>query len=134
MSLADYLNKIKRWRESGDQIVLILLIGLSAGLGYGLGRLSEAKQTVAPLEISGVPVARLEKPAPLSANQISASQAGEASGITTKRYVASKNGTKYYLPSCSGANRIKEENKVWFASVEEARARGLEPASGCKGL
>ena len=51
-----------------------------------------------------------------------------------KKYVASKSGTKYYLPSCSGASRIKEENKVWFASVEEAKARGLEPASGCKGL
>ncbi len=52
----------------------------------------------------------------------------------TGKYVASKNGTKYYLPSCSGANRIKEENKVYFDSVEEAQAAGLEPAANCPGL
>lgn len=50
------------------------------------------------------------------------------------QYVASKNGTKYYLPSCSGAKRIKEENKVYFSSKEEAEAQGLEPAKNCKGL
>ena len=31
-------------------------------------------------------------------------------------------------------DRIKEENKVWFNSIEEAKARGLTPASGCIGL
>ncbi|MBU1177672.1 hypothetical protein KJ903_00465 [Patescibacteria group bacterium] len=49
-------------------------------------------------------------------------------------YVASKNGSKYYLISCSGANRIKEENKVWFDSAEEAKAEGYEPAKNCQGL
>jgi hypothetical protein len=52
----------------------------------------------------------------------------------TKRYVASKTGTKYHLPWCSGARRIKEENKVWFATKEEAEAAGYTPASNCKGL
>jgi hypothetical protein len=28
---------------------------------------------------------------------------------STGQFVASKNGTKYYLPTCSGANRISEE-------------------------
>ncbi len=50
------------------------------------------------------------------------------------KYVASKSGTKYYLPSCSGVKRIKEENKVWFASVEDAQAAGLSPAANCPGL
>ena len=49
-------------------------------------------------------------------------------------YVASKSGTKYYLPSCSGVKRIKEENKVWFATVDDAKAAGLTPASNCPGL
>lgn len=49
-------------------------------------------------------------------------------------YVASKNGTRYYLPWCGGVSRIKEENKVWFASKEAAEAAGYTPAKNCKGL
>ncbi|HEX2792747.1 MAG TPA: hypothetical protein VHO23_03475 [Candidatus Paceibacterota bacterium] len=50
---------------------------------------------------------------------------------TEGRYVASKSGTKYYLPWCGTVSRIKEENKVWFATKEEAAARGYEPAANC---
>ena len=53
---------------------------------------------------------------------------------TLRVYVGAKTGTKYYLPSCPGVSRIKEENKVWFATVEEAKARGYSAASNCKGL
>lgn len=45
--------------------------------------------------------------------------------------LASKNGTKWYFAHCSGANRIKEENKIYFSSIEEAENRGLEKATGC---
>lgn len=48
--------------------------------------------------------------------------------------VASKNGTKYYLPSCAGADRISDSNKVWFASASAALAAGYAPAANCKGL
>jgi hypothetical protein len=50
------------------------------------------------------------------------------------RYVASKNGSAYHLPWCSGAARIKEENKIWFATKEEAEAAGYRAASNCKGI
>ena len=49
-------------------------------------------------------------------------------------FVASRNGTKYYLPTCSGANRISEANKVWFATAAAAVAAGYAPAANCKGL
>lgn len=48
--------------------------------------------------------------------------------------VASKNGTKYYLSSCAGADRISPANKVWFASVTAAAAAGYTPAANCKGI
>jgi len=51
-----------------------------------------------------------------------------------KVYVGSKNGTKYHLPWCSGAKNIKEENKVWFSSKEEAESQGYTTASNCKGI
>ena len=50
------------------------------------------------------------------------------------QYVASKSGEAYYLPWCGGADRIKAENRVWFASKEEAEARGYRPAKNCKGI
>lgn len=49
-------------------------------------------------------------------------------------YVGSKNSDKYHLPDCPGASRIKEENKIWFSSEEEAESLGYTPASNCDGL
>lgn len=48
--------------------------------------------------------------------------------------VASKEGSKYHFPWCSGATRIKPENKIIFTSNTEAREAGYEPAANCKGL
>ncbi len=44
-------------------------------------------------------------------------------------FVASANGEKYYFPDCTEVRRIKEENKIWFDSAEEARASGYEPSA-----
>jgi len=51
-----------------------------------------------------------------------------------KNYVASKTGSKYHFPWCSGAKAIKEENKVYFATKAEAERAGYDPAANCKGL
>jgi hypothetical protein len=48
--------------------------------------------------------------------------------------VASKNGTKYYLTTCTGANRISPGNRVFFNSVSDAEAAGYTPAANCKGI
>lgn len=53
---------------------------------------------------------------------------------TSSILVASKNGSKYHFPWCSGALRIREENKLVFGSREEALEAGYTPASNCKGL
>ena len=53
---------------------------------------------------------------------------------TEVRFVASKSGTKYYLPSCAGAERISEANKVWFVSASAASAAGYSPAANCEGI
>src|SRR5690606_22759248 len=52
----------------------------------------------------------------------------DAQGTASPKYVASKTGSKYHLPWCGGAKQIKEENKVWFQTKEEAEAAGYEPA------
>ncbi len=63
-----------------------------------------------------------------SHNQTSGSQ--EKSGM----YVASRNGKVYHLPTCPGAKRIKDENKVWFKDKHDAEVHGYKPASNCKGM
>jgi len=50
------------------------------------------------------------------------------------RVVASKGGTKYHLLTCSGASTIKETNKIYFDSIDQAKAAGYTPAANCKGL
>jgi hypothetical protein len=69
---------------------------------------------------------------------------GEAQGISSLSkevttgqaglLVGSKNSTKYHFPWCSGALRITEANKIYFNSIEEARAKGYSPATNCPGL
>jgi len=55
-------------------------------------------------------------------------------GEGEKNFVASISGTKYHLPTCSSARTIKEENKVWFNTKEDAELAGYGPAGNCKGL
>ncbi|PJE59748.1 MAG: hypothetical protein COU85_01930 [Candidatus Portnoybacteria bacterium CG10_big_fil_rev_8_21_14_0_10_44_7] len=40
------------------------------------------------------------------------------------RFVASKSGAKYHWPWCSFAERIKEENKIYFDTEQQAQADG----------
>ncbi len=63
-------------------------------------------------------------------------EANLASGGTTSAsekcaYVGSKNSDKFYPPNCSYAKRIKPENVVCFATMEEALAEGRTQSTGC---
>lgn len=93
---------------------IIVLVGLSA---FGLGRLSALEEQKGNLIIR---------------EGQSAAVAEASAG--PHNFVASRNGTRYYIPTCTGAQRIKEENKIWFGSEAEARSAGYTPAAGCPGL
>jgi hypothetical protein len=47
------------------------------------------------------------------------------------RLFGSKKGKKFYYAGCSGAGRIKPENKIYFKNEEEAKIRGYTKAKGC---
>lgn len=106
---------------------VVVLVGLTA---FGLGRLSAIEGQRGTLKI--YQSAAQAAPAVLGAS--TASPPKESSAIEEGMYVASKNGSKYYLPSCSGAKRINEENKIWFPTKEAAEASGYGPAANCPGL
>jgi hypothetical protein len=49
----------------------------------------------------------------------------------TKKYVGSINSDKYHFPDCRCAQKIKPENRIWFANAEDARAQGYVPCKVC---
>jgi phosphatidylserine/phosphatidylglycerophosphate/cardiolipin synthase-like enzyme len=51
--------------------------------------------------------------------------------VIEKRYVASVNSTVFHDPDCPWAKRIKEENKIWFKSRNEALDKGYTPCKVC---
>ena len=116
-------------------VLIIILVGLG---GFGLGRLSALEEGRFPVYIENDERVQIN----LSGAAVEAVSAlgdpkgreQEAAIIKSRLLVASKNGLKYHYPWCSGAQRMKEENKIWFDSAEEARKAGYMPAANCKGL
>jgi|TARA_Y100000310_G_scaffold345555_1_gene466539 hypothetical protein len=131
MSIRDILGKGKSLlgfiKDTGKGDLYIALIVILVGItSFGLGRLSLVEENRIPVEI--VYPENYEKGASATIGD------GGEVGVTSGAVVASRNGTKYHFPWCSGAQRMNESNKVWFNSIEEARAAGYEPAGNCKGL
>ncbi|HEV7449119.1 MAG TPA: hypothetical protein VGP13_01105 [Candidatus Paceibacterota bacterium] len=108
---------------------VIVLVGVGA---FGLGRLSAQPQNLANLRII-YPDAQAATPVK-AGEPVAAPTAPKAAPAASGNYVASKSGTKYYLTTCSGVSRIKDENKVYFATAGEAVAAGYGPAANCPGL
>lgn len=138
MSIKDFIEKIKSFlantkdgvysQEKGlkirEDLYIVLMIILVGTASFGLGKLSAYEKNKTPISIIKTRETLYASVLESQTNNINVS--GEV--------VASKSGTKYYYPWCTGVARIKEENKVWFNTIEEARATGLTPASNCTGL
>lgn len=59
----------------------------------------------------------------------SSESASRADNMGLERIVASKNGEKYYRENDPAAQKIKEENRLYFSSEAEAQAAGYEPSA-----
>ncbi len=130
--LPEYAVKVKQWvSENKKDVFLAALIFLTSIASFGLGRLSVIWPEKEPIRILENGMEMRGEPTSLEAES---PQTAAVAGIKTGRYVASKSGTAYHLPACPGAARIKESNKIWFQTKEEAEGRGYKPASNCPGL
>lgn len=120
-------EKLKSFLANDALFYGVLLITISV-TSFGLGRQSvlegKTEKTVEKQEESMDALAAA--PIPL----VDTSEAVNNTGGV----VASKSGTKYHLPTCSGASRIKPENLISFASAAAAEAAGYSPAGNCPGL
>lgn len=121
-----------------SDVLIVLILVLSASAAFGLGFLAGKDMSKSSggdsLWIEQLPESAVKGGGPAAALSASQEKPVEAPKATSGVYMASKNGTKYYLPTCSSSNRIKPENRVWFATKEEAEASGYGPAANCPGL
>ncbi len=115
-------------------IIIGLIIILVGTASFALGRISKLFDTHEPIKIEYGDTlhagATTSQAAAVVGSKPEKIEAPKGSEIV----VAAKTGSKYYYPTCSGANRIKSENKITFNSIEEARKAGYTPSSTCKGL
>jgi hypothetical protein len=96
-------------------IVIIVLVAVTF---FSLGRVSRTQEAKEPVRVLS---STTQAAAPIMAT-------------ASEEVVASKSGTKYHYPWCSGARSISAKNLIKFNSPEEARKAGYTPASNCKGL
>ena len=118
---------IEYWREKikvflvwvkprEKDLAIVLIVILTATLSYGLGRLSRIKELREPITIKNAEVA----------TQPEGNLSPAKQGI-----VASKQGTKYYLPQCYNST-IKPENIITFKTEADAQQAGYSLAAACK--
>ncbi|MCX6786727.1 MAG: hypothetical protein NTU85_02855 [Candidatus Kaiserbacteria bacterium] len=125
MTIAEAREKCKGFMTRIPRDVLIIAVLILASLAsFGLGYLAAPMPEVACALSQPVGAGNTE-----ALNGEATSAHSTSSGQAVGKYVASKNGTKYYLTSCAGANKISDANKVWFASAIEAKAAGYTPAA-----
>lgn len=101
--------------------VLLILVSLAS---FGLGRESVVDKEIAA-DSSGV---IFKESSNNFKNLLSDTSSSES------KIVVSKAGTKYHLLNCPGASQIKNENKIYFGSIEQAEAAGYKPAANCADL
>jgi len=116
MNIKNFKEKIKPFEKDLILAVAIILVAL---ISFGLGRLSKIGESRVPITIENIS---------------ESTSTPSAKNLTDKIFVASKNGTKYHYVWCASAQSIKEENKIYFSTKEEAEKAGYTPAANCKGL
>ncbi|MBI4065915.1 hypothetical protein HY412_01855 [Candidatus Kaiserbacteria bacterium] len=114
MTITEARDKCKNLVAKVPRDALILgIIVVASSFSFGLGYLAGLDASRFGNELLDVPLTTTE---------------------TEGKFVASKSGTKYYLPSCAGAERISDANKVWFVSESLAESAGYTLAANCKGI
>lgn len=141
MTIQDIWRKINSLLPGADprDVATAVLIVIVAFGGFALGRAS-VTQEVPAVAIYGAFPAQSAPVGPKTAlggvnqAQVVNHTAPSGTSIQGGEFVASKTGTKYHFPWCPGAQSMRDENKIWFATKEEAERAGYTPASNCKGL
>ncbi len=128
------ISKIRHFVQTYNEELFFVLVVLLTGLiGFGIGRLSvtgEEGSGLGGLQVKSTPVSAQELiDAIQGRGEVVQEGSTEPTGI-----VGNKNSHIFHLSTCSGAKRMSESNKIYFASIEEAVRAGFRPAGNCPGL
>ncbi len=140
MSIQDATQKIKAFLDSpkGHDLLIILIILATAMGSFMLGKITQKEAS--PVVIKTDPSLILRTPeqaetaksSGITAAVVNASQSSSAPDLGQKgEYVASSRGKKYYPVDCPAASSLKESNKIYFQSVEEAEGKGYTLSTSC---
>ncbi len=118
----EFCNKIMLWATKGHIFIILLLI-LSSSSAFFLGRLSSIFDQRPVFEIKDV-----------NDNFVfnNGNTTEKAINTSTSTIVASRKGKKYYFIWCKSVSNIKDSNRRYFKTEEEAKAAGLSLANNCK--
>ena len=148
MSIPEIILKIKLFLTDPDRehwigwgiIILISLGSFGFGLGGGL-LLSLAKPSKlasdGPLVVFAplAPQAIVDTSMSLGTSSYKTSQGSNTPTTpqtgSTGSFLASKSGKVYYPSTCKSSNRIKEENRIYFKSAQEAEHLGYTLSKLC---
>ncbi|MDO8660194.1 MAG: hypothetical protein Q7K54_06410 [Candidatus Parcubacteria bacterium] len=133
------MEKIKHFIESDKgKDILIVLIVILVGLGsFELGRLSkESADEGIKIKYSDQNQENAENSILLENSDNSSKTANIISttnlNSAEKNFFASNRGSKYYSLGCSAGKNIKQENRIYFATGEEAQKAGYALSSACR--
>jgi hypothetical protein len=129
------MGKIKQFIESekGKDILMVIIVIL-VGLGsFELGRLSKEANSsgikILPAQTGEYSSQNLFKDTEQAANVMSAKNSANS---VSKNFFASSRGSKYYSLGCSAGKTIKQENRIYFTTGEEAEKAGYTLSSSCQ--
>ena len=140
------LKKLKSFILDDTTYIAILLI-ITAVLSFGLGKLSvlqsgggvtgssqavPIRSIAGPISTSSAETSNTQMVLPLAISAPAVLQVVSSEAQPKKNYVASKSGTKYHAMNCSGTKTIKETNKIYFSTEDEAQAAGYTRSANCK--
>lgn len=124
-------NGVKGFLESNvGKDILVILIIILVGLGsFELGRLSNKSESTGvkityPEALEGQ-ASSIQALSPIKSNtKTSSSQSGN--------FFASSKGNKYYSIGCSAGKTIKQENRIYFQTSDQAETAGYSLSTSCK--
>lgn len=122
------------WRNNEREIILAVGVLLAVLIAFGAGILAGNRRENKPPAIEEPKIE--ETISALRQNLETFKNEDEkqprSDTAAAKNFVASKNGKYYYPLDCAGVKKIKEENKIYFTTKEQAEQKGLKPSPYCK--
>ena len=123
---------IQKLKGNIDKIWLSLAFLLVSALSYEAGSIRQALSEPTPVVIEvpdTIPATTFPERQNVPASSVKEGATDPSQGIQHCVFVGSKNSNKYHAPTSRCAKQIKAENRVCFASVDAAVAKGY--VAGC---